>query len=809
MTRFEFQDVAISELCETFRTLWYAPGTQLPLVFKSPTGSGKTFMVTSFINDLTAVHNFDDDIAWVWITFSDDLAMQSKEKFSEYFYPNAGRRLLTVADFSEGKLRRNDILFLNWQKLVSGRAEARVLRKPNDPDKLKESGCYFEDVIAATKSARRKIALVIDESHKNVTEAAVRDVINPLDPKVIVKVSATPETEPSISDVKHHKAGFVEVERADVVKEGLIKSAIVSQTEDEVKTGSEESDMDHKLLDLAMKKRAALAARWTEVGSNVNPLVLIQLPDDDAGDRAQGIASKEDIVIAYLKSKGVTDDKIAWWFSGGSERKKNLEGITVNDCKVEYMLFKYAAGTGWDCPRSHVMVMFREINSTTFKIQTLGRILRNPEPRRKDELAAFPDLTVGYLYTNYSRNQVEGIDEKEKPNNPLLTRHAKLIDELASQIGAGADGYVIDEHLLSEYISRADYGDLGKASTFQASFAGSMDAYFGITADDQMGARTSKVGAKGVELTQSLTNAMIVNAEWKSDDPSVGIGATEVNAEVSANDAEKMFTRVCTGLLVEQTEDETKVTNIARSAGVFRGGVRKWLKDALPDVAAETGRYKIFLKDISKGAASVFRPAITAALKAYYPKRKRFVEERRQREEARKPEVFTLNREYAYSEIYKEYADAKLSAVQPFLLPEYDGRENETKFIAYLEQQTGKIDWWFKNGDEGREYFALKYFNTTEQEVRLFYPDWIIRFKDGRIGIFDTKAGMTATNPEGRAKGLYEKICTMNVAAGRSLFVGGLVVFENGQWYFNDGENYAYSKGHLNVGWKQMQTLFG
>ena len=68
---------------------------------------------------------------------------------------------------------------------------------------------------------------------------------------------------------------------------------------------------------------------------------------------------------------------------------------------------------------------------------------------------------------------------------------------------------------------------------------------------------------------------------------------------------------------------------------------------------------------------------------------------------------------------------------------------------------------------------------------------------------------MTATNPEGRAKGLYEKICTMNVAAGRSLFVGGLVVFENGQWYFNDGENYAYSKGHLNVGWKQMQTLFG
>ena len=807
MTRLEFQDVAISELCETFRTLWYAPGTQLPLVFKSPTGSGKTFMVTSFINDLTAVHNFDDDIAWVWITFSDDLAMQSKTKFSEYFYPNAGRRLLTVADFSEGKLKRNDVLFLNWQKLVSRSAEARVLRKPTDPDKQKESGCYFEDVIAATKSAGRKIALVIDESHKNVTDAAVRDVINPIDPKVIVKVSATPETEPSISDVKHHKAGFVEVERTQVVKAGLIKAAIVSQTEEEVETGSEETDIDHKLLDLAMKRRTELAARWVEAGCSVNPLVLIQLPDDDAGDRAQGIATKEEVVIAYLKSKGVTEDRIACWFSG--RKSENMEGISANDCKVEYMLFKYAAGTGWDCPRAHVMVMFREINSTTFKIQTLGRILRNPEPERKDDLAAFPDLTLGYLYTNYSRNQVEGVDGKNKSNNPLLTRHAKLIDGLASQIEAGADGYVIDEHLLGEYISRADYGDLGKASSFQSSFAGSMDAYFGITADDQMGMRTSKVGAKGIELTQSLTNAMIVNAEWKSDDPCVDSGATEVNAEVSANDAEKMFTRACAGLLVEQTEEETKVTNIARSAGVFRGGVRKWLKDALPDVVAETGRYKIFLKDISKGAASVFRPAITAALKTYYPKRKKFVEERRQREESRKPEVFTLKREYAYSELYREYADAKLSVVQPFLLlDEYDGRQNETQFISYLEQQAGKIDWWFKNGSEGREYFSLKYFNTVEKEARLFYPDWIVKFKDGRIGIFDTKSGATATNPEGRETGLYEKIRSMNTAVGHLMFVGGLVVRENEQWYFNEGKDYVYSKGHLNAGWKQMQMLF-
>ena len=105
-------------------------------------------------------------------------------------------------------------------------------------------------------------------------------------------------------------------------------------------------------------------------------------------------------------------------------------------------------------------------------------------------------------------------------------------------------------------------------------------------------------------------------------------------------------------------------------------------------------------------------------------------------------------------------------------------------------------------------FFSLKYFNTVEKEARLFYPDWIVKFKDGRIGIFDTKSGATATNPEGRETGLYEKIRSMNAAAGQLRFVGGLVVRENGQWYYNEGKDYVYSKGHLNVGWKLMQVLF-
>ena len=139
MTRLDFQDEAVTKLIEKFKRLWNAEGRMLPLVFKSPTGSGKTFMVESFMQELKTVGGFNEDIAWIWITFSDELAMQSKAKFEEYFYPNVGRRLLTVADFADGVLKRDDVLFLNWQKLVANDAGARILRRPDDPAKRRRT----------------------------------------------------------------------------------------------------------------------------------------------------------------------------------------------------------------------------------------------------------------------------------------------------------------------------------------------------------------------------------------------------------------------------------------------------------------------------------------------------------------------------------------------------------------------------------------------------------------------------------------------------------------------------------------------
>jgi hypothetical protein len=69
------------------------------------------------LHGLNTLPNWDYDKAIIWITFSDTLAMQSKDKFKEYFANDLSNDLLTINDLQRGKLFKNDILFVNWQKL--------------------------------------------------------------------------------------------------------------------------------------------------------------------------------------------------------------------------------------------------------------------------------------------------------------------------------------------------------------------------------------------------------------------------------------------------------------------------------------------------------------------------------------------------------------------------------------------------------------------------------------------------------------------------------------------------------------------
>jgi len=138
---------------------------------------------------------------------------------------------------------------------------------------------------------------------------------------------------------------------------------------------------------------------------------------------------------------------------------------------------------------------------------------------------------------------------------------------------------------------------------------------------------------------------------------------------------------------------------------------------------------------------------------------------------------------------------------------DYKGKDNEFNFIKYLESKGKKIDWWFKNGNQGKEYFAIKYFNNADDKEALFYPDFIIRFKSGKMGIFDPKSGNIAEDPETADKSKALALKLKKLGKG---FVGGIAVFENGVWNYNNSEKYHYQKGKMSQdkNWLSMEKLF-
>ncbi len=95
------------------------------------------------------------------------------------------------------------------------------------------------------------------------------------------------------------------------------------------------------------------------------------------------------------------------------------------------------------------------------------------------------------------------------------------------------------------------------------------------------------------------------------------------------------------------------------------------------------------------------------------------------------------------------------------------------------------IDWWYKNGDCGKDYFSVPYDNNRY----LFYPDWFIRLKNGKILIVDTKGGITAkdsnTKPKVEALHKYLKDNKLD-----SNYIVGIVVKNSDIWKINTNTTY-------------------
>ncbi len=266
---------------------------------------------------------------------------------------------------------------------------------------------------------------------------------------------------------------------------------------------------------------------------------------------------------------------------------------------------------------------------------------------------------------------------------------------------------------------------------------------------------------------------------------------------------------------IAQQEEESKKYAPERSWSKLKTAINVWLKEMIN--IQNPPLYSIVCNDLEKGDTSVLRKVIAVALETYKPIREK--EEQSKVEKSREHLIFSLHEEYAFTDEY-EILKSEKCAIDPFYIgKKYIGRENEQKFIEFLEKQGG-IEWWFKNGDFGRDNFAVEYAND-DGVSSLFYPDFIVK-QGNRIGIFDTKAGDTAKNAGSRAKGLQSFIGAYNAGKcqrwgdyainEKYTLWGGIVVQNGGVWRVNSEDKYSFSRSNLRD-WKildfQKNSGFG
>ena len=351
----EFQLNTVNQLLDSTTV-----GTKKEVLLSAPTGSGKTIILLSYIEEYLKENK---NTIFVWLTpGKGELEEQSKIKMQKLL-PNYETQ--NIQDVLLQGFIENSVAFINWETIT---------KKGNTALKDAERKNLYERIVE-TKNCGLDFIVIIDEEHLNKTIKA-EAIVDYINPKYIIRTSATPK--------RNDEAEHIEVNELDVINSGLITRALYIN--ESVSTTETITNENEYLISLALEKRKAIKEEYIKNKIDVNPLIIIQVP------------SNSDTLIeqieAFLNEKKYSYDRnnLAIWLS---ERKENIDDITDNESEQAILIMKQAISTGWDCPRAKILVKLRDNMSEDFETQTIGRIRRMPQGHHYENTL----LDNCYLYT--------------------------------------------------------------------------------------------------------------------------------------------------------------------------------------------------------------------------------------------------------------------------------------------------------------------------------------------------------------------------------------------------------------------------
>ena len=636
------------------------------IVLKSPTGSGKTIILTYFMHQY--IQSYAKTV-FVWLTpGKGNLEEQSKTKMDWYIH-NSQTKLL--ADVMADGFVENDSVFINWEKLT---------KKGNNALKDSERTNFLEHIQNALNDDLRFI-IVVDESHQNNTIKA-DEIIQYFKTDKIIRCSATPK---NITN-----AEFIEIKEEEVIAEGLIKKMVVINQD--FPQMVETDNQTAYLLEKGLSKQRALYAEFLQRKIDVNPLIIVQLPN-----KSEALL---DEVERWFEKQGMTyeNQKLAIWIA---DKHENREGIEKNDAKPVAVIIKQAVATGWDCPRAHILVKLRDNMDETFEIQTIGRIRRMPEAKHYDsdlidscylytldeKFTAGVKASLGkgaldactlFLKNEYKdiklvSEQRSMITDKRNPNKALaaITKYMENEYSIDNDVSKNKTRLEIKGFIFNENIVR--HTGSGTVNTFDFSISDLNDVWFVEKLNTHKHGRDyhQKIGRIGLEIGMeySFMNTIIrklFDKNFKHNKKVLSLDSREVYSFV-LNNAERL---------------------------------KKLVREAM---AKELSQMSLGMKQISEVGFHIPQSCL-----------------------------------FTYDSTAKTQTVLEKNVYQGYLSSAEVRSSSERKFEKYCERSE-HVEWFYKNGDKGNEYLSIIYEDNSGKQ-KLFYPDYLVSV-NGKVWIIETKGG--------------------------------------------------------------------
>ena len=394
----ESKGIALQSLDDNFLKPYDNSIKGVPRVtVKVPTAGGKTFIACNSLKPIFDSFPPEKPRVAVWFVPSDTILKQTYKNLNDPFHPYRQKidshfgsavkvydkeSLLFGHNFNPVEVKEQlSILVLSVQSFAANNKDGRRVYRENEnlmeflktykfPDKMIEEA---DETALIQVLAQLNPIVIIDESHNFEADLRI-DMLNSINPSFIFDLTATPRKKSNI-------ISFVDSIR--LKKNSMVKLPVIvynHQDSNEVITSA-----------IQLQKTLERKAKTEEEngGKYIRPIVLFQ---------AQPKTHNDNVTFEKIKAQlieiGIPENQIKIKTAQKDEIKN--EDLMSRNCEVRFIITVNALKEGWDCPFAYILASLANKSSAVDVEQVLGRVLRLPYvSQNKQKL-----LNYSYVFTS-------------------------------------------------------------------------------------------------------------------------------------------------------------------------------------------------------------------------------------------------------------------------------------------------------------------------------------------------------------------------------------------------------------------------